>query len=354
MLKRIFSLSLTALVGLTLGMLMLEGLLRYQSEQILQQYRLDPVSEYYETEEGIATLRDHETARTRYAPYVVWVTANHTSDNLNVTDGVRFTPGATCGERSYRVFVFGGSTVFGFATPDGRTIPAYIQQQLAAQRDDPVCVVNYGTAGYTTTQDVIRLLQLLQVGDVPDVAIFYNGANDVIMAVDAGLQAHSNQPSAALRFERPLDAVLTENSLLYGTLRNHFRPYRQDIPAMERISASPEDLAMIYEANYTAAQLLAEGYDFEMGFLLQPILPVTAKELSANEAYLLGRIDVKYGSFQQDTYALIAERMQGQEGFHNLSDLFDGERQTVWVDEVHIAPPHHEGVAAAILAQLAD
>src|SRR5262249_26348462 len=72
------------------------------------------------------------------------------------------------------VFVFGGSTAFGYGVADGETIPARLGNQLG------VAVYNFATPNYTSVQERIRFEQLLLDGHRPSVAIFIDGFSDFI------------------------------------------------------------------------------------------------------------------------------------------------------------------------------
>src|SRR5262249_16264640 len=77
-----------------------------------------------------------------------------------------------------RVFVFGGSTTFGYGVPDDETIPAYLQQALRARGINDVALFNFGVGNYYSTQERIAFLRLLTDGRSPEIAIFIDGINE--------------------------------------------------------------------------------------------------------------------------------------------------------------------------------
>src|SRR5262245_48229642 len=84
-----------------------------------------------------------------YRDYVLWRRAPVKGQFININrDGIRLTPGAECGANSYKVFTFGGSTMWGTGSPDWSTIPAYLEAHVATLRPGPVCVVNFGESAY--------------------------------------------------------------------------------------------------------------------------------------------------------------------------------------------------------------
>ena len=79
--------------------------------------------------------------------------------------------------RRINVFVFGGSTTFGYGVADADTIPSRLQPLLQARNPD-VRVYNFGRGFYYSTQERILFERLLTAGHVPAVAIFIDGLND--------------------------------------------------------------------------------------------------------------------------------------------------------------------------------
>jgi hypothetical protein len=80
--------------------------------------------------------------------------------------------------RCLNIFLFGGSTTFGYGVPDGQTIASYLQEYLATRLDRDVRVYNFGRGYYYSTQERILYEELLASGFVPHMAIFIDGMND--------------------------------------------------------------------------------------------------------------------------------------------------------------------------------
>lgn len=83
------------------------------------------------------------------------------------------------------VFVFGGSTTFGYGLPDEQTIVSFLQEILSANGHSMrVRVYNFGRGFYYSSQERILFEKLLVSGNVPDLAIFVDGLNDFIWTLD--------------------------------------------------------------------------------------------------------------------------------------------------------------------------
>jgi acyl-CoA synthetase (AMP-forming)/AMP-acid ligase II len=120
-----------------------------------------------------------------------------------------------------KVFTFGGSPMWGTGSPDWSTIPAYLRIELEEARRRPLCIMNFGESAYVSTQSVIELMLQLQAGNVPDIAIFTDGVNDIFTGYQSGKAGiHQNFEQIAARLEgtgqpRPLSRLL-ESFFLYG------------------------------------------------------------------------------------------------------------------------------------------
>lgn len=94
-------------------------------------------------------------------------------------------------EEAYNIFVFGGSTTFGYGESDNLTIPSYLQYYLRQQTgSDQIFVYNFGRANYFSLQEKLLFQSLVDQGIVPDMAIFIDGLNDFISW--DGLVNHDN------------------------------------------------------------------------------------------------------------------------------------------------------------------
>lgn len=109
---------------------------------------------------------------------------------VNVSEaGYRFSPPQgpwPLDSGNYNVFVFGGSTTFGYGVADDQTVPTNLQGALSAAgyAGKRVCVYNFGRAFYYSTPERILLEQLLLGGARPDMAVFIDGINDFYYADD--------------------------------------------------------------------------------------------------------------------------------------------------------------------------
>jgi hypothetical protein len=86
------------------------------------------------------------------------------------------TPGPAEGRPT--VWMFGGSTTWGEGQRDEYTITSWLAR-LAEEDGIPIEARNFGQRGWTHFQDMVLYEQLLALEDTPDLALFYDGVNEV-------------------------------------------------------------------------------------------------------------------------------------------------------------------------------
>jgi len=311
---------------------------------------------------------EHAAAdRKRYSPYVLWRTRRFDGELLKVDDdGIRFTPDARCAPGARKVFVFGGSVMWGYGSPDRATIPAYLQKYLQPASDQPVCVVNYAEQAYVSTQNIIQLTRLLEAGNVPAMVIFYDGVNDVLAARWSGRpmihQAYNEVAEGLERTGHPfemwvsnLQVVALSRLALSGLLGT-----RDVNPATLVPNFGTDQLAQsvvdAYLNDRRIVKALAEAYGFEYHFFWQPNILLGQKRLTREEQEMVNggldwamRFDRPLVDLFKGTYRRIQKAAARDEHLHYLGNIFDAHEEQVWMDTwAHILPPANAVVAKEI------
>jgi lysophospholipase L1-like esterase len=132
-----------------------------------------------------------------YDPYLGWRLTDFKSRYVHVKDGIRrsYEPAGLTGAEQ-TVYFFGGSAMFGWFQRDEHTIPSELAR-LAEADGLPLRVVNYGTPAYVNWQESLQLQSLLSAGHRPDVAVFYDGANELVSQFSQG--PHSDPETTLTR-----------------------------------------------------------------------------------------------------------------------------------------------------------
>jgi lysophospholipase L1-like esterase len=332
-----------------------------RNENELVQQRIS--HSYYASQPWAETYwREHYQLQDRYHSYTVWRTAPFVGETITIdVQGYRVTPGAECDTAAYTVFVFGGSAVWGHGSPDWGTIPAYVQQELAAETVRPVCVRNFGEKAYVSTQGLVELERALQRGDVPDLVIFYDGVNDVAATYQNGRAgAHLNEPIITAQFTAGQTmADLLEQTHTYqllvraATKTGLLWPAITAEPAHEDTAVLTEMVLQAYFTNYQIVAALAGQYGFAYQFFWQPMMSAEVWQTSGfseKSDLSVALLDELY----RQVYSQIAEQAGAYPCLADLSHLFDKQSESVWIDRMHVTPPGNQTIAQAITVALQE
>ena len=299
-------------------------------------------SPYFATRPWAKTYHEEFTRLTRamkYHPYTIWRFPPFQGRYINTDEeGTRVTPGSC---QSPRVWLFGGSTMWGFGAPDDGTIAAHVQRLAPAEE----CVRNFGQLGYTSTQGVITLESELRKGRRPRLVIFYDGVNDISAAVlyrQPGL--HMFVPEVAEKLEHPFSI---KN---WMTWSNQFRLLRRLTKRLPTMPPQPDAIADMVVAgwleNYRIVQALATAYRFSAVFFWQPTVLTGRRPLLGAEVEPRGfGSDPNLKSLFQRVQERVNLRTRDTPGLYDLTGSLDGYRGHAYLDWHHLTPEANEVVA---------
>lgn len=114
-------------------------------------------------------------------PVVGWRGRDVRTQYVNIVDGHRVSYAPE--NPTITVWFFGGSTIFGDGQRDEHTIPSEVAR-LAEGEGVSIRAVNFGAGSYNNFQGTMWFLDALTREDPPDVAVFYDGANDWSTALE--------------------------------------------------------------------------------------------------------------------------------------------------------------------------
>jgi len=306
-------------------------------------------------------------ARSTYQPFTVWGVRKWHGKYINTDDMELGTwrrtiqsMGQGCSKAGARkVWVFGGSTVFGIGTPDSATIPSSLSRELNSHSSDCVEVTNLGVEGYVTNQELILLLQQLKAGHRPDIAVFYDGVNESLVGgVSPGVPtAHGNFELIRSKVEDPGPSRLSCLRLLYSAqlIRLLTEKYGQEDRATisdGELAARAQATLQNYEANLKLVQLLASEYGFKTYFFWQPVLAYGSKPLVPFEQKLKEARSQELGGRVYRGLRAVYEQAERQSvashKFVFLGKVFDEVKDPIYVDEFHLDPRGNRIIAHAI------
>lgn len=306
----------------------------------------------------------------RYEPFVVWRHRPFEGVHINISQqGIRQTPGADCRSDAFKVYTFGGSSMWGWGSPDWGTIASYLQEDLRRLVDRPVCVVNHGQDAYVSTQNLVALMLQLQAGNLPDAVVFYDGVNDVHAAFESGQAGkHYMLNEFAKRVEARENGLFRwmRESRLYWMAEHLVRmsAFGDSLIDRKKLSVSgnggdSEQLARsttkLYLGNYEAVKSLAGAYGFQHFFFWQPHLAAGRKVLTEEERTIKSEMDAGLANFAKKAYAQMKVTAPAYESLWYIADVFSDVQEQVWIDASgHITPDGNRIVSRAMLDLIED
>jgi hypothetical protein len=309
----------------------------------------------------------------RYDPVLGWRLTDFDGRHTHVRDGVRRSyqaPGS--GRRdAIEVLFLGGSALFGAFQRDEHTIPSAFAR-LAAADGLPVRVVNLGQPAYANWQELLLLETLVSGGSRPDLAVFYDGYNELLLQFSLGPHREPTHYEAET-IERRLEQAARRSEpspadTLYRSWQDTSALHRlgRELGILEQRDEQGEPLrsqwagdqadrpgergalaAAIHARGVGLARHLARAEGFRAAFFWQP--SVYTKRLARGEEGLGSTVGADADAWAAATRAA---RARLAPGVVDLSDVLDGIGPPVMYDVVHTNEAGARVVAAALYRRL--
>lgn len=244
--------------------------------------------------------------------------------------------------------------MWGWTARDSGTIPAFLVRTLHERGVDDVAVENFAQISFNLTQGVITLLLEVRRGNIPDVAVFLDGANEIATAWAQGRAGAS--PNEHLAAEAYMLGRRTFSQELIG-LGRHSRLVRRLRMALGEpaFASAPgataelcNDIASYYANLVHSASAIGRHFGFEVVFFWQPVLATTGKPLTPFEQSL----DVPAGYAELvRACAAQADSLLASSAVHYepLHAVFDSETASMYTDAVgHLTEQGNKIVALRI------
>ncbi len=317
----------------------------------------------------------------RWKSYVYWRRMSRQGEYINIgSDGLRKTynvANATDSKPPKKVFMFGGSTIWGLGAADDFTIPSIFAKE-ASEEGISCEVVNYGQYAYVSTQGVIELMLQLQKGNIPDAVIFYDGVNDTFGAFQLGLSglphgefARDQEFTLLERTELRTQAIQAEikklsmTRFLSGALKkfnlqvDSFQPNLLEFekPITDK-KALAQSVVETYLNNIQVVQALAKAYGFKCLFYWQPMI-FLKKNLTEYERRSI-ELDFNFPGMKEfylDTYSAMQQRAAGLKAdcaFYDISSIFNDLREPIYIDFNHMGERGNSRIAKRMAEDFAQ
>lgn len=258
----------------------------------------------------------------------------------------------------FKVFLFGGSTSFGYGVSDDETVASRLQAilPLVMGDDKKVRVYNWGRGFYYSTQERILFEQLLGAGFVPDMVIFIDGLNE--------FYRRDNEPVFTGQLKRLMHNPRVQQMVLDRLPVTRFvRDIKQGVRQMfpsaqhqQHEAATTKDAEVAgkvlanYKFNKKIIELIASSYGIPAFFVWQP-----------TPSY---QYDRRYHLFYEEDewlrqlaigYKMMEQRVGGMgENFVWAAGIQQGIKAPLYVDRVHYTAAMNEKLAQFIVTRIRE
>ena len=265
---------------------------------------------------------------------------------------------------NFNVFLFGGSTAFGYGVPDDETVASYLQGYLRESAAPRACVYNFGRSSYISEQERVLLEELLVDGFVPNLAVFMDGLNEFafpngpvetqrLKAIFESGDGHAQRWAWIQALPMTRLAQHAHRLALARTHRHPGRDPRNAAPVAAIDDGKYHDSKMIsgviarYFANKTLIESAAHAWGARVAFVWQPI-PLYKYDLSY---HLFATDDFGSNFFARYGYLYMEDHIRKEppgDDFLWCADIQEALHEPLYVDKVHYTARMSKLVASTI------
>lgn len=249
---------------------------------------------------------------------------------------------------NYNVFIFGGSTTFGYGVSDEETIASYLQELLNfSSVEKHFKVYNFGRGNYYSTQERLLFESLLSKEFAINMAIFIDGMNergDDKLQFTERLSKIMNREGLFLDFVRNTAGgrgFSTFAKLITDKLRDRSIP--KTVKAGDGKSSSGDINSYIrkydtYLVNKKIIESIGVKFGIETVFIWQPA-PGYNYDLK-HHIFAWGSRDLMgyQGRFYSCVRAIVDNNSMLGDNFLWCADILENEQKPLFVDSVHYTP----------------
>lgn len=305
----------------------------YGKEKVMQAYRGKKEAEVEEL------LQNTWGRQMQYHPFAAFTEKAYRSRWVNIHPaGFRY--GKNQGifpldSSVFNIFLFGGSSAFGYGVPDEETISSQLQSLF--EKNYPkqkIRCYNFGSAFHYSSQERVFFEDILSKGHLPDAVLFLDGLNEFFF----------EQPFGSEQMEKFFE--LSPSTLLYHSagqlpllrafqsFQNRFFSRLENLKAFEA-EKHILDCIRRYQQNRKLINAIASGYQISVFFFW---MPVSCYQYP--EKYRIFKDPANKNCFPASAYRLM-EKKRNEIGntpdFCWLADSQTDPKENLYVDAVHFS-----------------
>jgi lysophospholipase L1-like esterase len=361
--------NLWAVVGVTLGLVLIVDVVlaarTHEQERKLWRFRLD--SEVYK--DAAPWVTEHFEELTDYEQTAEWtgflrVNARGHSGAFNVANGARRTwnpPGIDEGGRAApRLVLLGGSVAWGYGARDEYTVASWLSRKLH-ERGMRFVVENRGQIGFTSSEELVQLIQMLASGR-PAVVVLLDGVNDILAAATSGVgrpwQDTKTEGEIGISKDRRrlLATLVGTGGIAQSFLARPAPPLSGDLLMQpEELDAMVDPIVERYVTNAMIVQGIARDFGIRIELLLQPTI-YNRRHPSPFEQRTIKARGLRRKQVFERVYQKIRDNevLRASKSFNDLEDCLSSDEDPAFIDPLHPGERANGLIAEAILGILAE
>jgi lysophospholipase L1-like esterase len=298
-------------------------------------------------------FREMQRLETEFAPFAGWRYRPFRGATITIGDGgFRLHPADPADPPGAPVVgLFGGSTVWGVGVPDDGTLAAALDRRLPG-----VAVRNFGQTGYNSGQSLALLTERLTAGERLDLAVLFEGVNDVVSLcrADVALTGHGEEEVMRRRLRPPrsrLAATVLEPIAEAAALARRKLAGPPPTPWIcDRDPARAEAVAETLLRHWEMAHAAAAARGVPVLAVVQPMAYAGAPNLEGLGADRHPGLDRQFAAVYPRLRAAAAAR--GRPWIVDLTAALDG-GEPVYFDFCHVTERGNDRLAGALAERVA-
>ena len=238
-----------------------------------------------------------------------------------------------------KIWVFGGSTTWGYGVADHQTIPSYLERYLKKG------TVNFGRGYYYSLQENLLLATLLRSGYKPDQVVFIDGINE-----RCRIEVYEDDFSALFKKAQnpyPQYSISEIFEPTYQIIRKFFKTITDSNPGkLHKIQCEnygkSYQLKSVLIANMEERDSLCKRFNIKCTTFVQPFAGI---DIKANG---LGVEAIEQMRLKKEQLSTTWRKMHSV----FIDDPLPGDEMTYLVDDVHYSDAANSLIAKRIASQL--
>jgi lysophospholipase L1-like esterase len=297
-----------------------------------------------------------EGSRAVYDPYTLFLQ----SSSVRPTAHNSVSPDV---KKNRSIWMFGGSTMRGATDFDERTIPSFLSEYLNSSAGGlHFSIKNFGIDSFNSLLETKYLQKLLiEKSPVPDLIVFYDGANDSKYFLEhrTPYGHHGYRRARALiesYYHSWFGLLKPFNAAVYASFSKElYDRINQVVIPVDRGSTELGAMGSLTERRYDFVNKIARCYGAEFILFWQPMhwveecaVPRSVTEQEQGLVLAVDRFETMRHNFAV-TYTSLAERLQDKPYFISFREIFCDRKVPVYkADGVHLTDDGRRIVARAM------